>query len=258
MSNEAFAEPGDAGAHRRGAPAAPRRAALPRRLRHVPPVRVLPRRGRRALDPRSPTAIATTCPRSPGSRRPSRRTRCRPSRATTTCSPRTTSTTASGCGSSTTSTAATTTRPSSSATPPGARLRRRSQEELCAAYFGEATPALLARMRLQMIMSDVGWTLWAAIQAAISLDRLRLLGLGRGALGRASTAFDAPDFEDLAGGGRRRLTARPAHLRAAPGRRGRPARPRRQLLSAKTSTSMPSPSAMLDGRYVVPIVRPTV
>ena len=41
-------------------------------------------------------------------------------------------------------------------------------ERLCAAYFGEATPALLARMRLNMIMSDVGWTLWAAIQARIS------------------------------------------------------------------------------------------
>ena len=41
-------------------------------------------------------------------------------------------------------------------------------EEICAAYFGEASPALLARMRLQMIMSDVGWTLWAAIQARIS------------------------------------------------------------------------------------------
>src|SRR6185369_4088034 len=41
-------------------------------------------------------------------------------------------------------------------------------EELCVAYFGDASPALLARMRLQMIMSDVGWTLWAAIQARIS------------------------------------------------------------------------------------------
>lgn len=40
--------------------------------------------------------------------------------------------------------------------------------ELCAAYFGAATPALLSRMRLNMIMSDVGWTLWAAIQARIS------------------------------------------------------------------------------------------
>jgi thiamine kinase-like enzyme len=41
-------------------------------------------------------------------------------------------------------------------------------EALCAAYFGEARLALVARMRLQMIMSDVGWTLWAAIQAAVS------------------------------------------------------------------------------------------
>jgi thiamine kinase-like enzyme len=42
------------------------------------------------------------------------------------------------------------------------------REALCAAYFGEATPALLARMQLQALMADVGWTLWAAIQEAIS------------------------------------------------------------------------------------------
>jgi thiamine kinase-like enzyme len=40
--------------------------------------------------------------------------------------------------------------------------------ELCAAYFGEATTSLLARMRLFALMSDVGWTLWGAIQAKIS------------------------------------------------------------------------------------------
>jgi thiamine kinase-like enzyme len=40
--------------------------------------------------------------------------------------------------------------------------------ELCAAYFGEATRSLLARMRLFALMSDVGWTLWGAIQAKIS------------------------------------------------------------------------------------------
>ena len=42
------------------------------------------------------------------------------------------------------------------------------QERLCSAYFGDATERLLARMRLNMIMSDMGWTLWAAIQAQIS------------------------------------------------------------------------------------------
>ena len=71
------------------------------------------------------------------------------------------------------------------------------QEALCAAYFGEATPALLARMRLQMIMSDVGWTLWAAIQAAISSIDYDFWGWALERWGRASTAFAAPDFDDL-------------------------------------------------------------
>ena len=70
------------------------------------------------------------------------------------------------------------------------------QEELCAAYFGEATPALLARMRLQMIMSDVGWTLWAAIQAAISTIEYDFFGWAEERWARAQTALDGPDFED--------------------------------------------------------------
>ena len=41
-------------------------------------------------------------------------------------------------------------------------------QELCRTYFGEITKARIARMKLNMIMSDVGWTLWAAIQARIS------------------------------------------------------------------------------------------
>jgi thiamine kinase-like enzyme len=40
--------------------------------------------------------------------------------------------------------------------------------ELCRAYFGEATPSDMARMHLFALMSDVGWTLWGAIQAKIS------------------------------------------------------------------------------------------
>jgi thiamine kinase-like enzyme len=71
------------------------------------------------------------------------------------------------------------------------------QEELCAAYFGEATPALLARMRLQMIMSDVGWTLWAAIQAAISSIDYDFWGWAEERWARASTAFARDDFDDL-------------------------------------------------------------
>ena len=71
--------------------------------------------------------------------------------------------------------------------------------QLCAAYFGTGrrSSRLLARMHLQMIMSDIGWTLWAAIQARISSHRLRLLGLGRGALGAGAPAnLAGPGFED--------------------------------------------------------------
>lgn len=76
------------------------------------------------------------------------------------------------------------------------------QEELCAAYFGPERfpregPALLARMRLQMILSDVGWTLWAAIQAAISSIDYDFWGWAQERWGRASAALDGPDFGAL-------------------------------------------------------------
>jgi thiamine kinase-like enzyme len=39
---------------------------------------------------------------------------------------------------------------------------------LCLGYFGRDDPRQLARMNLFALMSDVGWTLWGAIQARIS------------------------------------------------------------------------------------------
>jgi thiamine kinase-like enzyme len=74
------------------------------------------------------------------------------------------------------------------------------QEELCAAYFGgerfaAVGRALLARMRLQMIMSDVGWTLWAAIQAAISSIEYDFWGWAEERWARAVAGFDGPDYE---------------------------------------------------------------
>jgi thiamine kinase-like enzyme len=39
---------------------------------------------------------------------------------------------------------------------------------LCEAYFGRSDARQLARMNLFAVMSDVGWTLWGAIQAKIS------------------------------------------------------------------------------------------
>lgn len=68
-------------------------------------------------------------------------------------------------------------------------------ERLCRAYFGEATEPLLARMRLQMIMSDLGWTLWAAIQAAISPIDYDFMGWAEERWARARAALDGPDYE---------------------------------------------------------------
>jgi thiamine kinase-like enzyme len=68
--------------------------------------------------------------------------------------------------------------------------------ELCAAYFGESTDALLGRMRLQMIMSDVGWTLWAAIQAAISSIEYDFFGWAEERWARASAALDGDELDD--------------------------------------------------------------
>jgi thiamine kinase-like enzyme len=65
---------------------------------------------------------------------------------------------------------------------------------LCEAYFGEAAPSLLARMDLQAVMADVGWTLWAAIQASISSIDFDFWGWAEERWGRAREAFTGSDF----------------------------------------------------------------
>ncbi len=67
--------------------------------------------------------------------------------------------------------------------------------EVCAAYFGEATPAMIARMKLNMIMSDVGWGLWAAIQAKISKIDYDFWGWAIERWGRAVEKMDSNEFE---------------------------------------------------------------
>jgi thiamine kinase-like enzyme len=66
--------------------------------------------------------------------------------------------------------------------------------ELCSAYFGQATPARLSRMKLNMIMSDVGWTLWAAIQAKISTIDFDFWGWAEERWGRAVAKMDSPEY----------------------------------------------------------------
>ena len=65
---------------------------------------------------------------------------------------------------------------------------------LCEAYFGESAPALLARMELQALMADVGWTLWAAIQAKISWIDFDFWGWAEERWGRATASFGDAAF----------------------------------------------------------------
>jgi thiamine kinase-like enzyme len=67
-------------------------------------------------------------------------------------------------------------------------------QALCAAYFGKATASILARMKLNMIMSDVGWGLWAAIQARISKIDYDFWGWAIERWGRAVNKMDSPEF----------------------------------------------------------------
>ena len=66
--------------------------------------------------------------------------------------------------------------------------------EVCAAYFGEATQNMIARMKLNMIMSDVGWGLWAAIQAKISTIDFDFWGWAIERWGRAVEKMDSVEF----------------------------------------------------------------
>jgi thiamine kinase-like enzyme len=67
--------------------------------------------------------------------------------------------------------------------------------EVCAAYFGEVKPNMIARMKLNMIMSDVGWGLWAAIQANISTIDFDFWGWAIERWGRAVGKMDSMEFD---------------------------------------------------------------
>lgn len=67
--------------------------------------------------------------------------------------------------------------------------------EVCAAYFGEVKLNMIARMKLNMIMSDVGWGLWAAIQAKISTIEFDFWGWAISRWGRAVEKMDSKEFE---------------------------------------------------------------
>lgn len=68
-------------------------------------------------------------------------------------------------------------------------------EDVCGAYFGEVTAQKIARMKLNMIMSDVGWALWAAIQARISTIEFDFWGWSLERWGRAQQKMDSQEFD---------------------------------------------------------------
>jgi thiamine kinase-like enzyme len=67
--------------------------------------------------------------------------------------------------------------------------------EVCAAYFGAASADKIARMKLNMIMSDVGWGLWAAIQANISTIEFDFWGWAIERWSRAVQKMDSKEFD---------------------------------------------------------------
>ena len=83
--------------------------------------------------------------------------------------------------------------------------------EVCSAYFGAAEPDMLARMKLNMIMSDVGWTLWAAIQAKISTIDFDYWGWAIERWGRAGPKW-------------RRASSKPGWPPSRPDQRAHPSR----------------------------------
>ena len=70
-------------------------------------------------------------------------------------------------------------------------------EALVAAYFGEVRSDLLARVRLQSLVSEYGWSLWGAIQAAASALDFDFDAWGQERFDKASATFRGPRFERL-------------------------------------------------------------
>jgi thiamine kinase-like enzyme len=70
-------------------------------------------------------------------------------------------------------------------------------EALVAAYFDGAQRHLLARVRLQSLVSQYGWSLWGAIQAASSSIEFDFFSWGQERFDKAARTFRGPSFERL-------------------------------------------------------------
>jgi thiamine kinase-like enzyme len=70
-------------------------------------------------------------------------------------------------------------------------------EALVTAYHGAPAPRLLARVRLQALVSAYGWSLWGAIQSAASTIDFDFDAWGEQHFEKAARGFDDPRFERL-------------------------------------------------------------
>jgi thiamine kinase-like enzyme len=70
-------------------------------------------------------------------------------------------------------------------------------EAWTAAYFGTPTRADLARVRIQMLCSEYGWSLWGFIQAAASPLDFDFHGWGRERFEKAEATFRGPELTGL-------------------------------------------------------------
>ncbi|MCW2793377.1 MAG: Choline/ethanolamine kinase [Nocardioides sp.] len=70
-------------------------------------------------------------------------------------------------------------------------------ETLTGAYFGRPRASKLARVRLQSLVSEYGWSLWGAIQAGASTLDFDFDTWGQERFDKAARAFAGPDFERL-------------------------------------------------------------
>ncbi len=72
-------------------------------------------------------------------------------------------------------------------------------DHLVACYYGQSSPTQAARARLFALMSKYGWTLWAAIQDAVSDVDFDFWQWGMAKYVRAVAEFRSPGFDDLIG-----------------------------------------------------------
>ena len=70
-------------------------------------------------------------------------------------------------------------------------------EAFVAAYFGDVRRHQLARVRLQSLVSQYGWSLWGAIQSAASSIDFDFYSWGQERFDKADRTFRSPDFERL-------------------------------------------------------------